>query len=89
MKNWIQTNEVRVLSWPSNAADLNPIENIWAIWKGNMSFDGVRDKQQLWASAVNSWNALRQDQDIMNSLLDSMPRRLREVIQNDGNYTSY
>lgn len=89
VKTWCQEHDIRELDWPSNAADLNPIENVWALWKQQMRMDGITTTDQLWRSASRSWYAIKQDPDIFRSLIESMPRRLQQVIDNDGNYTSY
>ena len=27
---WLKVNKVKVLDWPSQSSDFNPIENVWA-----------------------------------------------------------
>ena len=39
--NWFQTKNVRVLKWPGNSPDLNPIENHIALFKGTATMHNV------------------------------------------------
>jgi len=33
VKKFFEQNEIRLLQWPGNSPDINPIENLWAICK--------------------------------------------------------
>ncbi len=46
-KSWLNDHGVRVLDWPPNSPDLNPIENLWGIVKRKMR--NKRPKKCRWA----------------------------------------
>ena len=33
VKTWMQSEHVKLLDWPGNSPDLNPIENLWNVMK--------------------------------------------------------
>ena len=76
-------------TWPSNSPDLNPIENLWHILRGNIRKrkHQPRNRNQLIEALLEEWKKL--DIDVINTLIDSMPRRLQAVIDAKGGSTKY
>lgn len=87
----LESYAVRQLPWPPNGADLNPIENIWAMLKKTLASrrlcGGTAD--QLWHAVKEEWEALRGRPELVAALYDSMPRRVGQVIADDGEFSSH
>jgi transposase len=87
---WLRSHQIEVLSWPALSPDLNPIENLWGILSravyesGHKQFNSVDELQ----SAVEAkWNAI--DISTLETLTESMPRRMYEVISGGGASIKY
>lgn len=52
---WLKENEIKLLPWPSNSPDLNPIENIWGIMKKRLQDVAPKDKNELVKSVKSVW----------------------------------
>lgn len=76
-------------TWPSNSPDLNPIENLWHVLRSNIRKRKrqPRNRKELIQALEEEWKKL--DMDIVNRLIDSMPRRLQAVIDAKGGPTHY
>ena len=76
-------------TWPANSPDLNPIENLWHILRSNIQKRVPRPmkKEDLVAAVQEEWAKL--DMAKVNSLIESMPRRLQAVIDAKGGSTKY
>ncbi|KAH0820359.1 hypothetical protein GEV33_002432 [Tenebrio molitor] len=87
--NRLQELEINHLPLPARSPDLNPIEHGWSLLEG-----ALRDHQppvthtrDLRGILPMLWDKL--DQEVLNPLILSMPRRVEEVIQQRGGITHY
>ena len=76
------------MAWSSQSPDLNPIENAWRTLKINIrKHRRPTTEDALYELIKAEWEKL--PADIFERLLESMPKRIAEVIKNRGGYTSY
>ena len=76
-----------ISDWPGNSPGLNPIENLWAIMKGELRGRDTSFLPKLEREIRDVWANL--DRDHLKNLIDSVPDRLNEVITRRGKITSY
>ena len=86
-KSFIKENMPELIDWPSNSPDLNPIENLWGIVKGNVEKRMPKDLDKLKRYMDEEW------QKIPNSLLMGLVRSLRRrcelIIESNGERILY
>jgi transposase len=85
------TNELglKVLDWPAQSPDLNPIEHLWEHLKRQLNAWPTRPSGmlELWERVEKEWEAI--DKDIILNLIDSMPSRVEAVQKAKGGPTKY
>lgn len=89
-KDWFRTNiyrEVKVLDWPAQSPDLNPIENLWSILDQNLKDRKSNTEDELFTVLKKGWSEL--SQNCLQNLVESMPRRIKACIENKGLATKY
>lgn len=79
----------KVLDWPSQSPDLNPIENVWSHLKLQLKHRKVypRTKAQLWGYVQEEWAKL--PANLLMNLAVSMPKRCKDVIAAHGGPIDY
>jgi len=88
IKTFLAENRIKVLDWPGNSSDLNPIENLWTNMKNKVAEkrpssakDLVKVIKEVWVKEIS--------QEFCRNPVHSMPRRLQEVIKNGRGSTNF
>ncbi len=79
--------KVKVMEWPSMSPDLNPIEHMWDILKRKVEKHHVSNIQQLRYVFMEEWK--RMPVTTCAALVNSMFRRIKTVLDNNGDPTKY
>jgi transposase len=78
---FLRKEKIKILEWPPQSPDLNPIENLWAIIKRRLysNRNVFSAKQTLIDSVLHKWNSI--ETSVCERLVDSMPKRLNEFMK--------
>ena len=82
-------NSLESLPHPAQSPDMNPIEHVWKILKVlvNKRPTHPKNADELWVALKEEW--LNIDITVINSLIDSMPRRVQALYDVQGGSTKY
>jgi len=94
---FLQENKVPIMEWPAQSPDLNPIENLWVDFKARFhkQFTELFSHPSKSAEARYRYSAVleevwySQGQEMIDALLESMPRRVQAVLEANGGWTKY
>lgn len=84
-KQWSIT--IKVIDWSSMSPDLNPIEHLWCILKRKVVERKVSNIHQLRDVVMEEWKRI--PVATCEALVNSMPKRVKAVLKNNGGHTKY
>ena len=86
---WFDEQGIKLLDWPAQSPDLNPIEHTWNHLKRCLSGyeNAPTGVHQLWERVVEQWKKISVEQ--CQKWIESMPRRIEAVIKAKGAHTKY
>ena len=88
-KEWLRGHGFEVMVWPGQSPDLNPIEHLWFLLKRRLAEypEPPKGRLELWERIQEEWYKIEVEE--CQRLIESMPRRVQEVIKAQGGYTLY
>ena len=78
---------VKTMDWPSMSPDLSPIEHLCGILKWKVAVRKVSNICQLHDVVMEEWKSIWVA--TCEALVNSVPRRVEEVLDNDGGHSKY
>ena len=87
VSDFMKLAKIKLLEWPSQSADLNPIEHLWEELDRRVRCRNYSNKDALYEALRNEWSKIPIDR--LQKLVDSMPARCEAVLKAKGYATKY
>lgn len=71
----------------ANSPDLSPIENVWRVLKQRLKQRRYKNLADLKDAMIQEWDKI--SQKLINRYIDSMPRRIFNMMCNSGQMTQW
>ncbi len=78
---------VNVIDWPSMSPNLHPIEHLWGILKRKVDERKISNIHQLCVVFREEW--MRTPVATCGALVNSMPKRIKAVLENNGGHKKH
>ena len=88
-RNYLRQKEsagtLKMMDWPPQSPDLNPIEQIWGELENKLDRSIVHSKESLWLELQKAWDNI--SVEVLRKYIDTMPERCAAVIAAKGGHT--
>ena len=89
MKKVLNEAAINVLDWPGISPNFNPIENLWSILKSRLQKLDCTTKIKLEEAVIQVYHGDPAIEKNCKMLVQSMPKRVKDVLKNQDGPTSY
>ncbi len=86
-RTWLHNNGISVLDFPPYSPDLNPIENLWNHLARVVETAQATTMEELQDVVAEAWK--KTELSFIQTLVHSMPKRCKAVIEAQGEHTKY
>jgi transposase len=89
LKNWFAEQDFKVMIWPAQSPNLNPIEHLWdeVEWRLQCSKENPTNEEGLYKKLLAVWDGV--EVETVRKLVCTMPQRVADVIKAKGGYTRW
>lgn len=89
IQNYLDNNQIEHMEWPAMSPDMNPIEHLWAELTRQIDIidHQPRSVHELRQVLINAWRAI--PAQTLQNLVNSMPERVRALLNARGGHTRY
>ncbi|GFX92142.1 transposable element Tcb1 transposase [Trichonephila clavipes] len=89
VQRFFVNHQIELLPWPAHSSDLSTIENMCSMVGQRLTHitPPAATPDQLWQHLEAAWSAVPQEH--IQSLFESLPRRVTAVSSNNGGYSGY
>ena len=84
---YFNDKKIKVMDWPSQSPDMNPIEHLWAHLKIKINQRNPKNLKELKMIMIEEWNLITPAFCV--NLIKSMPKRVLDLYIAKGGHTSY
>lgn len=87
VKEYLAKKRIKLLEWPPQSPDMNPIEQVWAFIKRELSKYGKMNKNDLKIKIMEIWKSLTPE--FIKNYTRSFNKRCKAVYDANGKHTNY